>query len=300
MNAQLEAKLTMFQTVEDHCDANPGIIASNVAFQTAFDNFKTKVVAINSTAQQADLALTGLAAGKKTSKKDLCSLAADVASIAYAFADATANDTLKSEVDYNLSDLQKMKDSLLAPRCQNIHDLTFENLAALGDYGITAATLTSLQNAINGYTETIPKPRTALSNRKTLNSNLRQFFKEAEAILENRMDKLVVAFKSANPDFVKTYFSVRQIIDPHTTTTQLKGIVTDKTDETPIKDATVTVVELSKTQKTNSSGEYSFKPIPNGTYTLRVTKEGFQNFEIVEVQVKLGEIKHFNVELINN
>lgn len=300
MNAQSEAKLTMFQTVEDHCEASSGIIAANVAFQTAFDNFKTKVAAIINTAQQADLALTGLAAGKKTSKQDLCNLAADVAAITYAFADATANDTLKGEVNYTLSDLSKMKDSLLAPRCQNIHDLAFANKTALVDYGITAAILTNLQTAIDSYTETIPKPRTAVSNRKTLNSNLKQTFKETEAILENQMDKLVVAFKSANPDFVQTYFTVRQIIDPHTTTTQLKGVVTNKLDETPIKDASVTVVELGKTEKTKSTGEYHFKPILNGTYTVRVTKAGFQNFETDEVQVKLGEIHHLNVEMINS
>lgn len=300
MNAQSEAKLTMFQTVEDHCEENSGIIAANVAFQTAFDNFKTKVAAINNTAQQADLALTGLAAGKKTSKQDLCNLAADVAAITYAFADATANDTLKGEVDYTLSDLLKMKDSLLAPRCQNIHNLTFDNRAALADYGITTTILANLQTAIDSYTETIPKPRAAVSNRKTLNSNLKQLFKEAEAILEKQMDKLVVAFKSANPDFVKTYFTVRQIIDPSTTATQLKGVITNAADETPIKDAFVTIVELGKTKKTKSTGEYHFKPIKNGTYTVRVTKEGFQDFEKNEIQVKLGEINHLNAEMVTN
>jgi hypothetical protein len=300
MNAQTEAKLTMFQAVADHCEENSGIFAENVAFLTAYNNFKAKLAVIISMAQQADLALTGLAAGKKTSKQELCSLAADIAGIIYAFADATANDALKGEVDYTLSDLLKMKDSLLAPRCQNIHDRGFENKEVLKDYGITTAMLTSLQDTITNYTATIPKPRTALSNRKTLNTNLKELFKEADAILENRMDKLIVVFKAANPDFVKTYFTVRQIVNAPTTTTQLKGVITNQADETPIKDASVTVVELGKTEKTKSTGEYHFKPIPNGTYTVHVTKEGFADFEIDEVQVKLGEIKHLNVELVSN
>jgi Carboxypeptidase regulatory-like domain len=297
MNAQSEAKLTMYQSVEDHCDDNSDIISANIAFQTAFTNFKTKVATIVNTAQQADLALTGFAAGKKTTKQELCGMTADIAAIIYAFADATGNDELKGEVNYSLTDLLRLKDSLLAPRCQNIHDKGFENKEALKDYGITAAILTTLQTVIDTYTETIPKPRTAVSSRKTLNSNLKQFFKETDAILENQMDKLVVTFKTTNPDFVKTYFSVRQIISPATTTTQLKGIITNKSDQTPIKDATVTIVELETTQKTKSSGEYLFKPIPNGTYTIRVTKEGFQTFEKDEIKVKLGQIRHLDVEL---
>ncbi len=300
MDAKLEAKLTMYQSVEDHCDDNSDIISANIAFQTAFNNFKTKIAAIVNTAQQADLSLTGFAAGKKTTKQDLCGMTADIASIIYAFADATGNEELKGEVNYSLTDLLRLKDSLLAPRCQNIHDKGFENKEALKDYGITAATLTSLQNAIDTYIETIPKPRTAISSRKTLNSNLKQFFKEADAILENQMDKLAVTFKTANPDFVKTYFNLRKIPDTPTTTTQLKGIITNKSDETPIKDAVITVVELATTQKTNSSGEYQFKPIPNGTYTVRVTKEGFQTFEKDEIKVKLGVINHLDVELVSN
>lgn len=300
MNAKQEAKLSMCLGVKEHCDENASIIGANVAFQTAFNNFKTKVADIISTTQLTDLALTGFATTKKTSKQDLCQLAADIAGIIYAFADATGNNTLKDEVDYSLSDLLKLKDSLLAPRCQNIHDKGIENKAELADYGITNAMLASLQTAIDSYTETIPKPRAALSNRKTLNSNIVQLFKEVTAILDNQMDKLVIAFRASNPDFVATYFTLRQIPDTITTTTQLKGIVTKSADETPIKDVTITIVELSKTTKTDSTGKYSFKPVTNGKYTVTFAKQGFNTFQADDVEVKLGQINNLDMELVSN
>jgi hypothetical protein len=287
----------MCQGVEVHLNDNASIIAANVAFVSAFNNFKTKVAAVISTTQLTDLALTGLAVTKKTSKQELCALAADIAGVVYAFADATGNATLKAEVDYSLSDLLKMKDSLVAPRCQNIYAKTVENKAALGDYGITNAMLTALQAAITGYTETIPKPRAAVSNRKTLNANIVQLFKEIDSILLNQMDKLIVTFRTANPDFVETYFNVRLITDPAVTATQLKGVVTKASDGSPVKVATVTVVELGKTAKTKSNGEYSFKPIAKGTYTVRVVKDGFKDFEADEVEVKLGDVNHLDAEL---
>lgn len=282
-----------------HLNDNAAIIAANVAFVSAFNNFKTKVAAVISTTQLTDLALTGLAVTKKTSKQELCALAADIAGVVFAFADATGNDTLKAEVDYSLTDLLKMKDSLVAPRCQNIYAKTVENKAALGDYGITNAMLTALLAAISGYTETIPKPRAAVSNRKTLNANIVQLFKEIDSILLNQMDKLIVTFRTAKPDFVETYFNVRLITDPAVTATQLKGTITSAADGSAIKNAAVTVVELSKTAKTKSTGEYSFKPIAKGTYTVRVVKEGFKDFEADEVEVKLGEVNRLDVVLEN-
>lgn len=214
MNAYQEAKTNMYRAVELLCDNNAAIVALVVAFQTAFTNFKGKIAQIISTTQNKDVVLTGIAADKTVSKLALCRTAADVAAIIYAFATATANNTLKQEVNYSFDDLKKTRDDQLAPRCQNIHDRGFENRADLTDYGITTATLTGLQNAINAYAAETPKPRAAVSHRKTLNANLKQLFKEADEILVEQMDKLVVAFKPAHPEFVAEYEANRIIIDP--------------------------------------------------------------------------------------
>jgi len=300
MNTKQEAKLNMYRATEKHRDDNAAIIASTVAFQNAFNNFKTKIAAIVSTTQQKDLALTGITVDKSSSKQTLCQLTADIAGIIYAFASATANNTLKQEVNFSYTALLKTKDDQLAPRCQNIHDKAVANLADLSDYGIKSATLTTLQTAINNYSAEAPKPRTAATQRKTMTINLNNLFKEADAILRNQMDKLVVTFKTANPDFVQTYESNRIIIDPATTATQLKGKITDKSNGTAVGKATITVVELAKTAKTNSKGEYTIKPIENGKYTITIKAEGFEDFQADEVEVKLGDIKHLDVSLVSS
>ncbi len=200
MNTKQEAKLNMYRATEKHYDANAAIIALTLAFQTAFNNFKAKIAVIVSTTQQKDLALTGITIDKSSSKQTLCQLAAETAGIIYAFASATANNTLQQEVNFSYTALLKTKDDQLAPRCQNIHDKAVANLAALSDYGIKSANLTTLQIAISNYSAEAPKPRTAASQRKTMTTNLNNLFKEADAILRNQMDKLVVTFKAANPD----------------------------------------------------------------------------------------------------
>jgi hypothetical protein len=72
-----------------------------------------------------------------------------------------------------------------------------------------------------------------------------------------------------NTDFVATYQSARKILDPQTT-------------------------------KTDANGNYLIKPLEIGTYTVTVTKSGFDNFQITGVEVKLGQVNNLDVELVSN
>lgn len=312
MNAKQEAKLNMYRTVENYCNENTTIISTNVAFMAAFTEFKAKIVAINTTLQQDAVNITGIAQDKKNAKLALCEKAADIAGLIYAYAETVSNETLKQEVNYSLSALIKTREETLVARCQNIYNAGVLNQSSLTDYGITPAILANLQSLITAFNAQTPKPRTAISQRKTLTANLVTLFKETDKILRTRMDKLVITFKAAHPDFVKTYEAARVIVDPPHTTTQLKGTVTDKTTGTPVKNASVTVTATPKTAanpetaatanpvtvQTDPAGEYLFKPLPFGEYTMTVTATGYTEFDSDVIDVRLGEINDFDVELV--
>jgi hypothetical protein len=299
MNAEQEAIYSTYLSTRQHLDDNSTIIAASPAFVAKFDEIKTLIDDLTQKEQLSDLSVAGLSAGKKTAKLTACEKTADMAGIVYAFADATGNEELKAEVNYSLSALKKMKDSLLALRCRNIHDLAAANKTPLAEYGVTTAMLADLQTAIDDYTAAMPKPLTARSSNKTLTASKAQLFKQINKLFENQLDKMIVTFKAGHPEFVQTYFNLREVPGTPTTQTQLKGTVTGAADAAAIKDALVTIVELGKTAKTNSAGVYHFKPIILGKYTVKATKEGFQDFETDEVQVKLGEINHLDIKLEN-
>lgn len=313
MNANQEAKLNMYRTTADYCTANNTIISANVAFVAAFNEFKTKTSSIMTTMQQESVNITGITQNKNKWKLTLCQTAADIAGVIYAYAVTTANDPLKQKVNYTYSDLIRTREESLTARCQTIHDAAVENDSALLNYGVTTAMITDLEAAITNFSAQTPKPRVAINERKTLRTNLVALFKETDTILQDRMDKIVVTFKAAHPDFVKTYESARKIVDPPHTTTQLKGTVADKATATPIKDAKVTVTATPETVANNSttatadpitvqtdaSGEYLFKPLPFGEYTMTVTASGYTQFDSDIIDVKLGEVNEFDVALSN-
>lgn len=300
MNAYQKAKLLMVKAIIMFCDENSAIVALVAAFQTAVTALKAKVAEIEESVELVSASIAGITVDKVNLKQTLSQLTADIAGMIYAFASANSNNTLKQEVNTTIAKLLRKPDAELVAVCQVIHDRAVEHKDALEDYGVTTEMLTALQTAIDDYAAASPKPRTAIGKRKTRKEIIKQLFRELDAILNERMDALMGKFRITHPEFYQTYFNLREIVDPSTTTTTLKGTITDSADATPIKNATITVVELSKTAKTDSSGEYSIKPIEHGKYTVKIEKEGYQTFEDDEIEIKMGDIRHLDVSLVNS
>jgi Carboxypeptidase regulatory-like domain len=297
MDARQNAKSKMYRATEKHCDDNTEITQRMPAFVAAVNNFKAIIAEITATTQQTSLVLKGITTDKNVARLDLGAKASEVGGMIFAFASVTANNTLKQEVNFSVSKLSNGSEETFISRCRNIHAKGSENLAALADYGVTNQTLSDLQTMIDDYIARSPKSRTAKSNRMTMTSNLTTLFKQADTILKEQIDKLILVFRAEHPDFVKTYEATRIIIDPASTTTQLKGKVTGQANGLPIKGATVNVVEANLTVLTDAKGEYLIKPIVVGKYTVKFSKEGFTSKEIDDVDAKMGAVNVLNVAL---
>ena len=77
----------------------------------------------------------------------------------------------------------------------------------------------------------------------------------------------------------------------------LKGNVTIFETNTPIPNATITIVQNSKTTITNLHGHYQILQLAAQTYTIQITAPGYQDIIIENVLVKTGTISTLNVTL---
>ena len=297
MNATQESKLNMYRATQKHCTDNAAIVATLPAFQTTLNAFNVKVSAIIAATQQEDLVTKGITVDKSEAKKSLCRLTTDIAAPIFAYASASANNKLKQEVNFSYSDLLRTKDDVMAPRCQNIKDLATANLAALASYGLTAAGLTALQTEIDTYQAKVPTPRNSAAQKKTIRENLKKLIKEADTVLKEQMDKTVVGFKAAHPDFVSTYKANRIIIDPGKTQTTLKGLILNSMDKLPVGGAAIVVVETGNKASSNEKGGYEIKPIPAGIYTINISAPKYKDKTEKEVTVKQGQITNMDFVL---
>jgi len=82
------------------------------------------------------------------------------------------------------------------------------------------------------------------------------------------------------------------------TDNSLEGTVTD-TNNMPVAGAVISIEQLSVSANSNSNGEYSIATITAGTYTLKVTKTGFQEKNIPNITIESGATSNIDVQLIS-
>jgi hypothetical protein len=300
MKKRLESKLNMYDAVVNCCNSNSAIIATVPAFQASQSELAAKATAIRSSIQEVTKIITGVAMGKSDQQKGLARQAANISAAVYAFASASGNIALKQEMKYRLTNLLRMKDEVLGPVCQNIHAVANANIADLADYNITAPLLTGFSAAIDAYIASVPSTRNAVASRATALAALDTLFADADDIVKNQMDKTAQQFLDAHPDFYKNYRTNRIILDPASTHSQIRGKVLKAGSPLPLAGASVEVVGGSITATSDAKGIFRFKPIQPGTYSLKVTLEGYAERTIDNVLVKLGRSANTVVEMIQH
>jgi hypothetical protein len=297
MTAKQEAKVSMYDAVLQHAGANPAIVGTVPAYQTAITALSAKYSAIITATQLEQVQISGITVDKSVAKKNLAQQAVDTAAAVFAYAASIGNNELQEKARYPKSRFTNMRDELVKPTCQAILDLANANLKDLAPFGISAATITLLQSAINNYGAAVAKPRNAVSQRTAYRETIKTLIREADAILKNQLDKIAPQFKMANMEFYNAYLSNRIILDAPTSATQVAGNVTASDGNNPVFNVIIKVEGASYTTTTDEKGDYILKiPVP-GTYNITFTHPKFQVFTAKEITVALGKSTKLNVQL---
>ena len=114
---------------------------------------------------------------------------------------------------FELTDLVRLGETIIGPRCQEIHDLANTNVARLAALGTTATEITALQTAITDYSALVTKPREAIIEEKVATGDIAADENTANALLNDELDKAMKKFKTKEPAFFNEYTSARMIID---------------------------------------------------------------------------------------
>ncbi len=190
-----------------------------------------------------------------------------------------------------------MRDEELAPVCRIYLDLAIAHEQALADYGLSKSVIDAFTIAISSYESAVPAPRNAIANRMAYRNKLAELYTAADAILKGKIDKLSLPLKKANPEFITAYTANRAIVNSGTTTTALRIIIKDEKTMEPLSDALVQIEKIDFESKTGAAGEVIAKPIPQGTYTAQIKKEGYQPATLTEVKVTQGKTNTMEIVL---
>ncbi len=184
---------------------------------TAIADIVTRLTGLTTAIQAASgvqgSPLTGIAGGKRRKRMEMMEQASSVAGDLHSYAVKQNDTSLAAKVSLQFSDLLRMPETEIAPRCQEIHDLANTNAAALAPYGTDAADITALQTAIDDFKESMTKPRQAVVGRKQVTGNIAHDETTADDLLKRELDRSMRKFAKKNPDFFGEYTTARMIID---------------------------------------------------------------------------------------
>lgn len=306
MTSEQESRFSMQLVTRDFLIVNAPITATlpNYAgFFTAVNNGITQIQVIR---EQQEFDKTGIAVNKTQLKTSLISLAIDVSRKVVAYATIANNSILLKEVKYTESDLKKSADTILKDRCQVIYDRANSNLAALATYGVTAAILTNLLNALTAYNTSIPKPRLGIADKKLATEQLAALLKSVDDNLA-KIDALVEIVRITQANFYSGYKTARKIVETGVGSLSAKGKITDSVSGAGLKGATITFTSetgarnaktgnafVPVVKKSADLGGFNIKTLPEGSYNVTITKPGYKD-AIVTVYVTNGELSVVDV-----
>ena len=214
MTGDQENRYSMILVVQEMLNANSSIWSGVPAFVTAFGEFETGISSINATRLEQEKDLKGIAEDKRVKEDEMILQTLGLIGPIVAYANVTSNEPLRQEVDYSERELRRSRDTVLEDQCQIVQDrANTHSVDLIASYGVTAGQITDHATTITDYHGAIAGPRSAIAVRKTHTETFEVLIKSTIGILSDKLDQLVVVFKTTNPQFVSDYENARIIVD---------------------------------------------------------------------------------------
>ena len=130
-----------------------------------------------------------------------------------AYAAFTDNTVLADKVKLVKSDITKVKETDVEAIITPVLTEARKEIDNLTDYGISEALITEAETSLDDYKVLIGQPRTIRNKAFAAMNLLDELFDAANAIIKNKLDKLMIRFKYTHTEFYSEYERARTIVD---------------------------------------------------------------------------------------
>ncbi len=296
MNANQNAFFKMVSTLILVCNRYTAVWNNTPSFKVPFMKLITDVMNLLPQAQaQQGQKSTGVTLTKEALRTVLETQLLTIAGGVEAYAATIKDLILRKNAHLAPSDLRQMSDRSIVGEAGRIVALATANVANLGPYNVTAASIAGLQTSANQYSGWIGRPKVTIEDRKGGTDGIARLVTTAADFLDT-MDAQMVLFQTTGPDFYQQYFFARAIDDAPTRTRAITFTVKDA-QGLPVPDAMVNMGGLPKAKRTGPKGICYVQNMAPGSYNGKVEKGGYvpQPFTAV---VNAGETAKVDVVLV--
>ena len=204
---------TMFETTLEFLEIKKNIWKGRPAFLRAVTRAQAGTAEIRGRSGKQQAPTEGVTEDKEQVRGALEEILSVVADQLAALAEETENAELAAKVELNRSVIDRLSARDLNLAAERVLEATAQNLAALADYGITAAEQTELAGAAELFANKKEKPRQAIVGRQVETQSIPGAINTVRSIFRNQIDKMMTGFKRTEPDFYKGYFAARIIVN---------------------------------------------------------------------------------------
>jgi hypothetical protein len=228
MTDRENAKLNMYQAVLNICNANIELLKKVRAFINILFELTKIVSEIRQTEQNQARTIVQSASLEKGNYEDqMITLALKISNALYVYAFEHKDQHILSAMSINKRTFYACEGNKKLEMARMVYGYGAGVLDLAGPYGVTIEMIEELHNAILGYEANIVKPRDTIVIHKNYTHKLKSLIAEADSLLYDKLDKLIILFKDTDRDFYEQYKFARNII---LTSTRHKK-ATDQEDE---------------------------------------------------------------------
>lgn len=287
MKLREKAKLRKFLRLKDLFQLYHDILSKLPNYILYSKEFSTLLNSILDQISLQSLNKKGIVDAKKDIRKKLSILVEDTANRLNTYAMITNNVNLQSQTKITEGALRRMSEMKLYGVGRAIHEQGQANLSALSSYGVTAASLSSLDASIESFLSFIPKPEEGILDTKQNTRKIADLLKDEDACVK-KIEILIRLIKYSYPEVYREFMDAKheKIKGRQRLSAKIRaydeisklGIAFCVFRLTRILDEQNQPVgqQVPIIQKTYKQGGGYIKSLPRGTYKVEVCCTGYE------------------------
>jgi hypothetical protein len=211
MNKKQNSRLAMYRTLRNLFQANSEIIKAIPAIAKLAGMLSELIGRIEKTGEGQLTAYSSKTTVKQTEKQTLATTLFRAVSALHALGHELGDVKLQESTDYTEYYFMRKRDQDLLPLADSLIALVHVNAENLGDFGIDAARIATLQAARDAYYDALHGRDAGLAARKASDPKLRALYKEGGTLVSKRLDRLMAVLQETQPDLYEDYAKARAV-----------------------------------------------------------------------------------------
>ena len=286
------AKLDSCNRVKEIITIHAKELSTIAEFAAEQENFSTAYATINNAAQVQSRPSGTTGDAVLDAKNNMANVVIKYALRGMVKAKQLKNITLANQLDHPFTYISYAPKTEAIYRANDLKNLLFNNLATLTNI---TNDINEIGKAIEDYNQIKDNPTIDKQNKAATGTNpLPDAFTAAFAAINNMYDLISSYFTQTNKPMVDEFALAMQIINTGIHHTGIAGTVTK--NDTPVTEATITLVGTPKSDTTDLNGQFNISRTKSGDYIVEVTTPDGEKAS-KKIHINKGSIETVNFKL---